>query len=137
MFQKKRQLKKEKSKSRLKVLILALLFIFVLTLVSEYIYLNFSFGKSFLSPIAKVTNSQTLNVEKQLEKENINFSSTSINVDKSISVNLTNGGVVILSSKKDIRSQLSSLQLILSRLTIEGKKLKSLDLRFDSPVISF
>ena len=57
--------------------------------------------------------------------------------DASLIVELENEGVVILSSKKDIRSQISSLQLILSRLTIEGKKLKILDFRYDNPVVSF
>jgi hypothetical protein len=50
---------------------------------------------------------------------------------------LIDNGEVILSSKKDIGSQLSSLQLMLARLTIEGKKLKVLDFRFDNPVVSF
>lgn len=44
---------------------------------------------------------------------------------------------VILSSQKAIDEQISSLQLILSRLTMEGRHLKRLDLRFDKPVIVF
>jgi len=52
-------------------------------------------------------------------------------------VELRDGGELILSSKKDLENQLSSLQLILSRLTIEGKKLKKLDFRYDNPVVSF
>ena len=57
--------------------------------------------------------------------------------DGSFAVTLQDGGEVILSSKKDIGSQLTSLQLVLSRLTIEGKKLKRLDFRFDNPVVEF
>lgn len=48
---------------------------------------------------------------------------------------LKDGSEVILSSQKDLKSQLSSLQFILQRLTMEGKLFTQLDLRFDKPVI--
>lgn len=49
---------------------------------------------------------------------------------------LKDGLQVVMSSKKDIDSQLDSLQLILSRATIEGEKTKKIDLRFDKPVLT-
>jgi len=42
-----------------------------------------------------------------------------------------------LDLKRDISSQLASLQFILWRSKIEGKKLKSIDLRFDKPVVRY
>ncbi len=138
MFQRKRQLKKEKSKSRIKLAFIALLFLALALLLMEYLYLNFSFGRNtYISPIAKEQKSKTITLEKELEKSNISFKTVVASSNSSLVVHLIDESVVILSSKKDIKSQISSLQLILSRLTIEGKKLKILDFRFDNPVVSF
>lgn len=139
MFQRKRLLKKEKAKEKSKNIFLFLIIFFVIFLIGEYLYFNFSFGKAtYLNPIAKNKISIVLTVEKKLDDAKILFTDVSQNQDGSLSVKLKDGGEVILSSKKDIQSQISSLQLILSRLTIEeGKKLKNLDFRYDSPVVSF
>jgi cell division septal protein FtsQ len=136
MFLTKRKLKKERSKFRFKILVLFLILLLFVLLTVEYLFLNLNSKKPFISPIVKPTESVVLDLEKELKKYKISFSSM-VYEDGNIVLNLKDGGVVILSSKKDISLQLSSLQLILSRLTIEGKKLKSLDLRFDSPIISF
>src|ERR1035437_579672 len=134
----RRRLKKEKSKYRIRTILILLIFLLLSVAVIEYLYLNFSFGRAtFLSPIAKVNQSKVAVVENALDKKKIPFLSTSYNLDNSFTVELRDGGEVILSSGKDLDSQLSSLQLILSRLTIEGKKLKKLDFRFDNPVVVF
>lgn len=134
----KRRLKKERSKYRIRTLFILFLFLLLLIVIIEYLYLNFSFGRTtFISPIAKINQSKVALLENALEKQKIAFISTSLNSDSSFTVELKDGGEVILSSKKDLDSQLSSLQLIFSRLTIEGKKLKKLDFRFDNPVVSF
>lgn len=54
-----------------------------------------------------------------------------------IEIDLKNGPQVIVSSQKDIRAQLDSLQLILLRAKIEGKKIKRVDLRFNKPVVVY
>lgn len=138
MFRRKRQLKKEKLKNRALVLLFSLIGFLILILFAEYLYLHFSFEKTyFISPIAKTQYSKTIALENLLKIEDVSFSSVYSSQDTSFIVNLKNGGRVILSSKKDIKKQISSLQLILSRLTIEGKKLKVLDFRFDNPVVTF
>lgn len=48
---------------------------------------------------------------------------------------LKENGDVFLTAEKDISEQLASLQKILSRLTMDGKKFVRLDLRYDKPVI--
>lgn len=138
MLQRKRVLKKEQSKEKLKLIII-LSFIFVVVIfLGEIIYFNFSFGRtSYLNPIAKNAVSNTAILEEKLRKANVNFITVSASSDSSLVVSLSGSGEVIFSSKKDIGSQISSLQLILTRLTIEGKSLKILDFRFDNPVISF
>jgi len=134
----RRRLKKERSKYRIRWFFLLLLFLSLLIMIIEYLFLNFSFGRTtFVSPIAKVNKSKVASLENALERQKIAFVSVSLNSDSSFTVGLKDGGEIILSSKKDLGSQLSSLQLILSRLTIEGKKLKKLDFRFDNPVVSF
>lgn len=138
MFQRKRRLKKERSKKRFKLLVFSLFIFLILVILAEYLYLVFPIGSpQFISPVAKNNSSKTAYIENYLQKEKIPFVSVTASSDASFIVTLLGGGEVILSSKKDFGSQISSLQLILSSLTIEGKKLKALDFRFDNPVVSF
>lgn len=138
MLPKKRQLRKNKSKYKIKTAFIALFFLIIIIAIFEYLYLNFSFGKKiYISPIAINQTSKIESYQTAFKNAKISFISISLNTDNSLEVKLKDGGVVILSSKKDIGSQISSLQLILSRLTIEGKQLKILDFRFDNPVVSF
>lgn len=44
---------------------------------------------------------------------------------------------VFLTKKKDIESQISSLQVILPRLTMEGREFHRLDMRYDKPVVTY
>ncbi len=138
MFQRKRQFKKEKAKKRFKLTLMILFFLLIILILTEFFYLNFYSPRSnFISPIAKNSKSSLGSLESKFEEKKISYTKMSASSDGSFIVKLSGGGEVILSSKKDIGSQLSSLQLILSRLTIEGKRLKSLDFRFDNPVVSF
>ena len=90
----------------------------------------------YVSPLAKKLTTQG-NLEQQLSKFNIPYDEIKIASDSSYLIVLKDGGKVNLSNTKNIQSQISSLQLILSRLTIEGKRFKNLDLRFDKPIIVF
>lgn len=138
MFIRKRQLKKEKIKSRTKTAFIVLFLLSLILITIEYLYLNFSFGRTtYVSPVPKNQTSNTIALERELEKSNIPFKTISANLDGSLAVELIDGSIVIMSLKKDIKNQISSLQLVLSRLTIEGKKLKSLDFRFNNPVVSY
>jgi hypothetical protein len=134
----RRKLKKDRLKYRFKILFIVLLFLSLAVVSLEYLSVNFSFGNAaYLSPIAKESKSRLASVENALDKNKIIYNSVAVASDGSYAVQLRDGGEVILSSKKDLGSQLTSLQLILSRLTIEGKKLKGLDFRFGNPVVSF
>ena len=44
---------------------------------------------------------------------------------------------VIFSVNKDLPTQVGSLQIILNKLTIEGRKGTKIDLRFDNPVVVY
>ena len=75
-------------------------------------------------------------VESLLEAASISYS-TVTSSQSAIIINLDSGANVILSDEKDLSEQVSSLQGILSRLTMEGKKFVTLDLRFSKPIIQF
>jgi len=136
MSRQKRLLKKEKVKIRIK-LIFAVLAVLIITAIGlEFLYFNFV-KVSIISPLARGKLSKLANLENELTQKKIPFANVIAGSNDSYTVNLLDGGEVILSSKKEIGSQLSSLQLMLSKLTIEGKKLKVLDFRFDNPVVTF
>ena len=93
-------------------------------------------NSSYISPLGK-SNIDRSRVEKILKDNNILFSQVLILADSSYGVNIPNNGQVKLSSQKDIKKQITSLQRILRELTIEGKPFKSIDFRFEEPIISF
>lgn len=100
---------------------------------------------SYISPLPFAffpIDSQTsdpfkLQLSEMLKEQNIPFTDISVYVDGTVVVTLVNKSTVVLSKAKDLSEQVSSLQLIYSRLTIEGKEFSRLDLRFENPVIIF
>lgn len=79
---------------------------------------------------------KTKSIEESLKKSDIPFSKVMVSTGSSYIVFLSEGGEVIISPNKDLSFQISSLQLVLSRFTIEGKKFRSLDFRYDRPVVT-
>jgi hypothetical protein len=136
MLRQKRLLKKEKFKIKIKLVFAVLVVLLITAIGLEFFYFNFV-KVSIISPLAKSKLSKLTNLENELTQKKIPFANVIVGSNDSYTVNLLDGGEVILSSKKEIGSQLSSLQLMLSKLTIEGKKLKVLDFRFDNPVVTF
>lgn len=127
--------RRKKTKSGLVITFLFLLL--VLTSMTLYYWLG---RPTFISPLPKSSlsdSSSSESIETLLGKSNIAFSEIKSSTDSSVLVTLVNGGVVLFSSKKSFKEQVSSLQPILSRLTIEGKRFKNLDLRFDKPSVTY
>lgn len=97
----------------------------------------------FLSPLpdknsqSKQNSTTAISTEAKdlLKKKQIEFSSLSEAKGKSYVITLKDGGEVIVTDEKDLDGQLASLQRIVAQLTMEGKKLKRLDLRFDRPIL--
>lgn len=77
------------------------------------------------------------NLEKILQEKKIDYIAISNLKDGNYIIKLTDASLVIISSQKDINREISSLQFILKRLTMEGKEFTKLDLRFEKPVITF
>lgn len=138
MFQRKRRLAKENKNYSRKLFLGVTLLIAGLSILSAVVYYSLSLGQdSLLNPLSKERNSFETQIKSEVEKVSIKTDSVSLNSDGSVTAKLDSGGEVIFAKNKAINSQIASLQLLLSRLTIEGKKLKSLDFRFASPVVSF
>lgn len=90
----------------------------------------------FISPLGKVKNDLAI-IERSLKEKKISFSQVVRLSDLTYLIDIPNNGQVKLSSVKDIGKQITSLQRILVELTIEGKLFKSIDFRFEEPVVSF
>lgn len=140
MYQSKRSLKLQK-KSRKPLLFLFASILFLLVPVSAYYYVyHIYFGGKVISPISTkvlrfAPSDPTQSVKDELKSTKITYSDVSIATDSGYIVDLPEGSEVLLSKDKNVHEQVVSLQVILQRLTIEGKAIKRLDLRFDKPVI--
>lgn len=111
-----------------------------IALILSTSYILFSplvFSIKLISPLPNKSYVKNEDLKKILESSKIDVSSISISTDSSYLVSLKDGGKVVFNKNKDLFSQVRSLQIILSRLTIDGKRLKSLDFRFDKPVVSY
>lgn len=137
MFARTRKYRKDREKWNLKKAFALVFFAIAISLFSSFLYLQF-FSKSplYINPLLPTRAGGSDSVEKKLDEKRISFKKIT-QEEGAVRVILEDDAEVIFSSKKDIGVQVSSLQLTLSRITIEGKKLKSLDFRFENPVISF
>lgn len=89
-----------------------------------------------------ILNAQTKDFEKELSSNSIKYNKIGLTSDETgVKVELDNGIEVIFSKNKDIVYQVSSLQSILTRLTIdihkEAKKPKGIDFRYSKPIVNF
>lgn len=112
-----------------------------------YLSLKTHKKSSYVSPLSmkalNVDNDDPISMlKKNLKQKNIEFTDVKIisatnaaETNSGYLVKLKEGGVVTFSSEKDMAAQISSLQFITARLTMEGKLFTQLDLRFDKPVI--
>lgn len=129
-----------------KFFIFSLIFLCIFLILASFaFYRYYSKRIIFISPLA-IENPQKIltsddnpikKLEELLIKNKIAFSSISSTEDDSILIKLNSGEEIYFSTKKSLNPQVSSLQLILSRLTIEGKRFTHLDFRYDNPIIAF
>lgn len=114
------------------------LYLLFLALVILFYYLfNFFSRPLFITPLVKGGSLDSLDVEKKLKDAKIPFVSINSDSNSSYIITIALGGEIRMSSRKNIDKQISSLQRILRELTIEGRPFKSIDLRFEKPVVEF
>lgn len=128
---------KPRNRRPLRKKLLAYVFLLILFIVLGFCINLFFISKNsqFISPLGK-NNLDSINLEKILREKGILFSTVIIS-GSSYTINIPNNGQVKFSQEKDIAKQVSSLQRILKELTIEGKPFKSIDFRFNEPIIIF
>lgn len=112
-----------------------------LGLLGFYMVSKLLHSQPFISPLSGNSSEQSptadINSLKDILKEkNIPFYSVLLTDEGSYIVTLPTGQEVIFSKNKPFTMQVSSLQLVMSRLTIEGKRFMRLDFRFNNPIIT-
>ncbi len=91
----------------------------------------------YLNPLSKDQTSISSIIKKGLKEKKIEYVTLETSKELNYIIKFDKDSKAIIDPKKDIGEQLSSLQLILSTLKIEGKMFKRLDFRYQKPVISF
>lgn len=93
--------------------------------------------KEITTPLPK--NDPTFEIEEILRQKNIKFEDNAISSGSAILVKLTppQDIEVWFDSRKDLSVQVSSLQIILNKFTIEGRKARKVDLRFSDPLVIY
>ena len=143
MLTNRKKLKNRKRKIKI-ILISTLFTIFSYGILSYFIWTVIISKTHYISPLplasptdSSIKNDKNIeNIKERLKKEGIEFSSVSPS-DFSYIIHLKDNKEAILSSQKDLSTQISSLQFIILRLTMEGKEFSRLDLRYDKPIIVF
>lgn len=139
----KQRRKNQRENFRLKAGFAILIFLTLLLIVGmgrrlpwQAFQLNISSEpKVILAPIPK--DDPLLKLSNLLLQRHIDIVSAPQASFSALLVNLRSGGTIIFSTGKDIAVQVDSLQIILTRLTIEGKKFQSIDFRYDKPVVTY
>lgn len=136
MRKRKKNNKRKKSRLRKKLL---LVFLFLLIFLSSILFVFMGFvinNKFIISPVTRQQVEKKITLEQELKKQKIEYSEIRILQDYYI-IEIKDNGIALISQNKAIKKQVASLQLIINRLTIEGKRFKKLDFRYDKPLISF
>ncbi len=109
---------------------------FIALTLLTFLIVGFVSKNSLTSPLGR-SESKIEILKSELKKNNIEFQDIVPDTDNSYKVVLKNTEVAYISNRKDLAVQARSLQLMLSRLTIDGKSFKAIDLRFNSPLVIF
>lgn len=127
--------KKEKSRKKLGVL---LIFLGLAIIASMLFYLAFlEKDPPVINPLSKDQTSTTKIITKILKEKGIDYQDLETTEDLKYRIKFEKSAEAIIDPRKDVEEQISSLQLILSQLKIEGKTFKRLDFSYQKPIISF
>ena len=131
----RRPIRTDSKKKRL--LLLVLLAIFLIALSILLFFPRLTKKALFISPVTTNSNQDAKKIETLLLNAQITFASISLTANSSYIVKLQDGGQVVLSLKKDIGRQITSLQPILKQLTIDGRRFNRIDFRYDKPLVIY
>lgn len=145
----KRTIKRRKNSNKKRFILLLVTLIVLAGILFGISYLNtkfYFFTTSYISPIPEAITGKGAalafidpkqEMKKKVEEVGVKVVNINTSNAKYYELDLEDGEQIIFSTSKDLKLQVASLQLVLNRLTIEGKKFKRLDFRFDKPVITF
>lgn len=111
---------------------------YIYPFISKTSFLNvkISQNKKIINPV--VQRPQIDDLRKNIEEKGIELTSLEMSTKSAVIVGkIKNGPKIYFSGDKDVEWQASSLQLIVSRLTIDNKKPNLIDLRFDKPIVKY
>ena len=97
---------------------------------------------SLLSPLPKAVVAKNENhlldqIQSLCTKQNLSCQDIVIHTDQTATMTIDGGEIVILSLRKDLTSQITSLQLTSKQLTMNNKRFRRIDFRFDKPVLTY
>ena len=106
-----------------------------------WIMISFASGNtSVINPMAKSSSVENDDIEMKfkeyLSSSNVLFSDVKQENGSTYKIILADKTEVLVTSTKDISTQIASLQFIYNRLTMEGRLIRRLDLRYEKPVIT-
>lgn len=143
MWSRKRVLKKERKQyAKKRILFVSFICAGIALFLGIIGFFVLSREPAFISPLPflrsiGITSDDEIKsaIEKFLKTNNITYSEINKAGGTTYEIVDAPAKAIYISSEKDLSKQLSSLQRIVSRLTMEGKKYTKLDLRYDKPVI--
>lgn len=132
----------KRRKKRIKKLIFfsgaLLIGLFLLGLYFLYPFFQNSISSQKSVKSAFVTAVSVENVKAELSDKKIPYTKVEYaDVGETYKVTLRGEEVVKLSGSKDIEIQVSTLQRLLRKLTIDNRQAKQIDLRYAKPVVKF
>ncbi len=93
-------------------------------------------SSKMIDPVVK--SAETSDIKKILASKNIDATSVVEATNSAyITVQIKDGPKVYFSRSKDTEWQVTSLQLMLTRLTIDNKKPTTIDMRYARPIVKF
>lgn len=136
LYMRRRQEKRRKS-LRNTVIIIPLIALFLLaSLTLPQVYQEITKSNKAYNPTSVISTSSTDDIQVKLHEKNIQFSEMKYLPDESgVYFKVNDTTEVYLSSQKDIEYQISSLQILLSQLTIDSKQAKRIDFRYVRPIV--
>ena len=92
---------------------------------------------SFQGKRPALDDSSVIALKKMLSKYEISYDQIYTTKEGDYIIKLNPDGEVLLNQNAALEQNISSLQLVLARITMEGKRFSRLDFRFEKPVIVF
>ena len=120
-------------KGRLILLLLLIITLIIVVFARQRIGLTFS-PKDLINPLGAFSREEKF--EEKLRQYDFEIKEVLFE-NNYIQITLGDKTIIFFSLNKDLTSQVASLQFVLSRNKIEGRKPSIIDLRFEKPILKF